>query len=380
MKRILLILIVLVMAAIVAASFAVRQAPTWLRTALESALGKSVQIREIDFQFPTTFVLSGVMIAEKDGPFAGEPEFAAESVRLTAVPTGLRSRQIAIDEIEVRDASVTVRKSGGRLYHVFLKRAAPGTAVAAPASAAPSVERTVSVGLLRLIDARFQWADFDIGERGFVFDAQGLSAKVSGISVPASERKMSYALQGRLLQGRDQKPAEFDVKGSTSPQTLDTDARVELKGAHLPYFAPYLARVTAAQIQEGYLDVQSNVRVRSGEVAAEAELAFTSLFFGSLEGGSQLFGLSAQEILDFLKDSSGRLRIPVSVRWNFRDRDQRLRDAVRRSVEASLKRTVFGNMGALLEKAIVGLGEKGFEAPQETTESVLKKIKDFLKY
>ena len=102
--------------------------------------------------------------------------------------------------------------------------------------------------------------------------------------------------------------------------------------------------------------------------------------FQDYESDDQLFGLRAEELLSFLKDSSGRLKFQISLRWNLADRSIRPREVIRRGIEQSLKSTVLGNVGQLLENTLRKIDEQGAGRTKEDLEGAVKKIRDFLKY
>jgi len=53
---------------------------------------------------------------------------------------------------------------------------------------------------------------------------------------------------------------------------------------------------------------------------------------------------------------------------------------IRKSIERSLKKTILGNIGNLIENTIDKIEEQGFEKTKSDLESKIKKIKDLFKY
>ena len=160
----------------------------------------------------------------------------------------------------------------------------------------------------------------------------------------------------------------------------ETNAQLSFKSVFLPYFRPYYAQVTPASIEDGSLDMRANVRIQNKDLTASVDIEMIGLLFRSYEEEDQLFGLKADELLSFLKDQSGKLKFQIVIKWNMADRSVRLRNVIRKSIERSLKSTVLGNIGNILQRTIERISEKsGFEQARKDPDGVLNKIKSFFK-
>ena len=382
-KRAIVIVLAVLAATILGASFLSRKAPSYLKNSIEKALQKKVRIRDIQYTLPTHFELSGVEILE-DEPFRGEPSFEAEEIKLKLSPLSLSRRTLVIDSLEMQGATVVIRKLNGKLTHPFSSVAAPPPVSSAETGRLPSERQKRAVGLeirkLKIIDSYFKLIDYDLESGGFVVAADHIRSDIDHISLPPSSTPTRYRLEGRLLQGREEKPAGLTINGWTEFGSWDTDVSLAAKGVKLPYFQPYYKLVTQAVIQEGAVDLRALFRIEGKEFVGNIDFEIVGLLFKTYEQGELLFGLKAEEILSFLKDSSGRLRFPVNFHWNMADRSVRPREVIRKSIEKSLKQTVIGNVGRIVQGAARKLGEEEPEKEKDRVEEAVKKIKDFLKY
>jgi hypothetical protein len=282
-----------------------------------------------------------------------------------------------------------VRKRGGRLMHPLTdavkNSATRGGAATASGSAGEKAPKKASVLPLEISkftinSSHFKFVDYDALQEGFVITLDNIHAEIRHIELPFSHDKMSYSAEAQVLQGRDQRPAEFKLSGWTRPLSFDTDAHFSLKSIFIPYFSAYYAQVTPATIENGFLDARLNLNVQNKELNTNADLEISGLLFQSYENDNQLFGLKADEILSFLKDSSNKLKFQISARWNIADRSVRARDVIRKSIERSLKNTVLGNVGNILQNAIQRIGEKGgADGSKEDLEFTVKKIKELFR-
>ncbi len=382
-KKILLIVLILAVGFVFSVSLFSRKAPDLLRGAIERALNKKVIIRSIEYRFPGTFEMQGFEIQEK-GRFEGETSFTADQIRLDVSWLSLAKKKLVVDKINVEDANVTIRKYGGRLTHSLsdaVKKARPQEAgTEAGKGKGGSSGLPLEIHQFFLSKSNFKFIDYDAQESGFVIVLDEISADIKNIRFPFSSSKTTYKINARLPQGRDQRPGEIKISGWTIFGLMDTDANLNMKSVFLPYFQTYYAQVTPATIQDGYVDSRANIRVDKKELVLNVELEIIGLLFQTYEADNQLFGLNADEILSFLKDRSGRLKFHIEASWNIADRSVRARDVIRKSIEKSLKKTILGNVGNILENTLQKIGDQGVVKTKEDLEGKIKKIKDLFKY
>lgn len=357
-----------------------KKAPDLLRQALERSLNKKVNIGAIRYDFPSTFWLEAFEV-EEEAPFEGEISFYADRVFLSVSPMSLVQKALIIDQVEVENAKIFLRHWRGKLTHAFSRAASAGFSptedMAEAGIAAPGKDKPLplEVKYFILTDSQFKYIDLDVQKGGFVIAFDSIEAELRDLRLPASRSRTFYRVEARLLQGRDQRPAQIQAEGRTRFVDLETDANWIVSGVRLPYFKPYYAKVTPASIDEGLLESRAAIRIERKDLTVNIDLELSLLAFGTYEAGNELFGLKADEILSFLKDSSGRLKFHIIVRWNLADRSVKLRDVIRRSIEHSLKQTVFGNVGKILKEAIQKINEEGVEKTKEDLETKIKKLK-----
>lgn len=379
------LLVVLSVLIVAGANVIQRKAPDFLRQAMSRALNKKVVIQGVSYRFPRSFDLQGFEVREREGAFVGDVSLYVDRMSLDLSPVNFSQKKLVIHSLAIEDAQIVVRKHHGKLYHVLsgvmeappAGPAAPGTADKKnPASGLPLEIRDI-----RLKDCHFKFADYDAGPSGFVMTFDKIDARIHDVSFPAGGRRTSYEASAELVQERDERPARAKLSGWTAFDTLDTDAKISVDGAHAPYFRPYYGLVTGSVLEDGYADAQARIWLRHQVLSVDAGFALSGLLFSSYENGEQLFGMKAAEVLSFLKDSSGKLRFQISVQWNMADRSVRLQEIVRRSIEKSLRQTFFGSVGNVLMNALQKAAE-GAEGPGKKggLEEQVKKIKDFFKY
>ena len=380
----------IVLAVLAAAAIAInifsRQAPGMLVRAIERSLGKKILIRLIDYHFPGIFELEGFEIKELRD-FSGENSFTVDKIRLDVSLLSLSKKKLIIRSIEVENADIVIRKYHGKLTHA-LSDAVGKTGTAADttaqnpetASQAYMPNLPLEIHQFKLNKCRFKFIDYDAADGGFVVAFDEIDAVIDNIGLPFSDEKTFYKVSARMPQGREQRVAQIKIAGRTQFKTMDSDTNVTLQGVYLPYFQPYYSQVTPAVVESAFVDSRISLFLEHNDLTLNADLEISELFFRAYESEDQLFGLRADEILSFLKDRSGRLKLQIAAQWNIADRSRSARDIIRKSIERSLKKTVIGNVGNILENALQKIVDPGGEKSKESLEDKIKKLKDIFKY
>ncbi len=383
MKKIIL-LTFLMIAVLVAAgiNYVSHKAPDMLRKSIERSINKAVKIRNIEFNFPWNFELTGVEIRDNQGPFKGEVCFAVDKIHLQVSPLSLSQKDLILDRVDIEEALIMIRNRNGKLYHVLSDAMISNSSTALvqePATAPSASPLPLTIHQVRLTNGKFQFMDYDVQPGGFVVALDRIEAVLKDIYLPVKEDKTFYRIQARLPQGRDQKSAELKMSGWTVFSNDNTDLILTASDLYLPYFQPYLAETTSAQIQDGFLTCRASMRVEKKVFTANADFELNGLYFQSYENGDQLFGLKAEELLSFLKDVAGRLKFQIVVEWNANDLTVKKSDVIRKSIERSLKKTVLSNAGNILENTLKKIGDHGFDSSKEDWEGALKKVKELFR-
>jgi hypothetical protein len=367
-KKILIVFIILAMSGLFGLTFLARRAPMLLKNSFERALNSEVSIRSVEYHFPWEFELAGFEVLETREPFRGDALLSVDRLTLQISPLSFSKKKLVIQRMEAEGARLVLRNWYGRIFHPFrdaLRRGTDGESRLPdrlPESPAQSIPMALEIQDLKLKDSQFQYLDYDVRENGFVVTFTGLQGEIRNLMLPASGRKTSFSLEAVLSQGRDQAGAQTSMSGWVQWLKQDAQIALTLKRLHLPYFRPYYRKITQSVVAEGYLDVKSMLRIENKRLVADLGLEFNNLHFESYEMDGLLFNLKAEEILSFLKDSSGKLKLQTPVRWDLANRSIRFSQVMRKGIEQSLKKTLLGNFSHVIESAILKGGDKNLSS------------------
>jgi hypothetical protein len=186
-------------------------------------------------------MLANMKVADRTGaPFLALTRLDAGIARARLLAEEFNLSSLSADGLEV---FLSRDKKGVWSHSRLAGEASPG--------AAPRRKALVSVTETRLRNGRFHFID-SLPPGGFTADLEGISVDMRGYSTSPGKRA-SYALSFTTLRGE-----KGSLKGEFSPLPLASSSSIELTGATLEAYYPYLASVLRAKVK-GRLDVAANL-------------------------------------------------------------------------------------------------------------------------
>jgi hypothetical protein len=339
-KKILIALVVLALLALLAFGLAVRKLPSLVVQQLRQTLGREVSVESIRLDFPFRAKMTGLLITENE-PFKGEPAFFVQSAVATVdLLQIVTSKKLVFLNLELTRPRIIFRKQAGKVYNAFRLKPAEvrTTGVGAPSgSAASPVLLPIEFKRILIRDGELQLMDYDVDHKGFVISLLRVTAEIEDLTLPSDNRRISFALESFLDQGRDTPAAHLTFSGDWRRVTMDGKAEMKLTGLSLPYFSPYTAFVTPAQISDGEFDLAATAQSREGDLTANSRWSLRRLAFAKTEAGDELFGFDANAIKNILTGGSGNISLDLVLRMNLRDRKTPFGTILRKSLRSSIK-------------------------------------------
>ena len=219
------------------------------RARITDALGLNVDLPSLK--------LTDFAIAPKGGP-GGQPWVGLPSVALSNISIAIPGRKVAVERIEIDDAKLQVwREADGRLNLMQLAPASPAPAANAapspPAAAQTSqaAALSLSVGTLALQRATIDAEDRSV-QPAVKFHLAPVDVTVTGYS---SDPQSALKIDAKV--GIDK--AAVGAQGEVQLSPLTADIAFDVSNFELPPFQPYLAGMTAMQLNSGQLSVKGKL-------------------------------------------------------------------------------------------------------------------------
>lgn len=186
------------------------------------------------------------------------------------------------------------------------------TPVSAPAPAAPVMP--MSIGIVRIIDASANYADFWI-QPNFAVGIQTLNGTVEGLSSdPKSRAKVT-------LDGKVDRYAPVNIDGEVNllSAAAYSDIKMSFKGLELTTMTPYSGRFAGYKIDKGKLSVDVTYKIEERKLTAEQHFVIDQLQLGERVDSPDAVHLPLKLAVALLKDRNGVIDLPLPITGSLDD-------------------------------------------------------------
>jgi hypothetical protein len=337
---------------------------------IAEALGPESEIAALEVGWSSVDIV-GLRIR---GPQGWPAADALRTERVAVVPS-LRSLLGG----EVRLAAITVtrpylsalRTKDGRLRVVptLLERESPREA-AGPAVSAPPAR----IGRITLADGEVELFDATVAQPPLAIRLEQLQATVQDVLVPALSGRTTFELAAVVKGSR--RDGRVSVAGWAEVATKDSSVKMELRGADLAAFQPYLSQAADVRVQKGILDLTLASEVRRNRLKAPGAVTIAELELAPSRGAMGSFmGMSRSAVLGALKDKHNRIAVKFILEGDIANPTFSLNEAFSTRVTAALA----DSLGVSLRGVAEGAGSLGMKAGErvgQAAKSLRESVRD----
>lgn len=193
---------------------------------------------------------------------------------------------------------------------------------------------------------------------------RNLDVRLENIRYPVVSAPSPLELRGKM-EGRT-KEGEVEAKGWIDLQTSDLQTTFKVQGIEVKTFEPYYKKRVSAEIDSGYINLETRITVKQNWMDAPGYL---ELFDLRVKEEGTVFWIPAKTLVSLLKEKGNRIKAQFHVKGNIHDPQFDLQENV-------LNRIGFSFMEALgipiksLGEAILGGTGKGAEGLTEGLRSM----------
>lgn len=346
-----------------------------LRRQITRALGPNAEVASIEAGI-RSITISGIRIRASQG-WPAEDELRAARIVVTPDWGALLSRRIGITRIEIDGAYLAMlRRKDGRLVllpSLLGSSQAQGKANASPPAKAGSEKEgegsgqaampDLVIGEIVLRDAAVDFLDASIRTPPHRLRLDGTAARVGPVQLPALSGRTDIDVAG-VFQGPRQ-DGKLTIRGWVELASRDSDIRIELAGADLVAFQPYLVKAADASVRKGTLDLSVHARVRSKRLDAPGRLTLVGL---ELASGKSFMGMPRDAVVAMMKDHSGRITAEFALQGNIDDPRFSLNETFLAEIGTATAKV----LGISLEGLARGIGGVGTSAASGVGSAVNK--------
>jgi hypothetical protein len=232
----------------------------------------------------------------------------------------------------------------------------------------------VKVDSFRILQGSFDFEDMKPEGSPAEIRLREVDLELKDLQYPFISSRSPIELKGKI-KGENQ-DGSFDTKGWLDLKTMDMETSVRVKDVDIKVFEPYYRKRVSAEIESGYIRMESKIDVKKRIIDAPGRLELVD--FHIKEGGGTILWIPAKTLASLLKDKGNRIKVEFRVRGNIDDPQFNLQEAFLTRVAVSLAGTLGIPIKVIGETLVKGTGKgaEGFVEGLKSIEKLFKKKKE----
>lgn len=364
---ILLILTIIASVIYFAASLALK--PFLLKELSKGLNGRRVEAKAVSVSFPLSLNFKNLRVFNKK-----EDKgllLTAENLNIGINPFSLFNRRILLDQVVLIKPDIKTEKDSSADLNI-------ADLLAPSKEAKPRDRKTVLIFRIEIKNGRLEFLDNTVLPRAFNGKIDNINLKIAKVHFPLTSAKTNFSLSFNLVSLANQIKGRAKTEGWINIVKKDMLADLEIENVDIVYFKPYYKK-GFSYIENGILSFSSSLDSKDNDITAVCRLEASSLSFAKeVEETSNILGISLGDMIEYLKDSRGKINFSFSLRGKMDKPDELISKGANVVIKSSLQKMVYSQLQKLLQKT----GEGTVNAPgkaQEKLEDIRKILEGVFK-
>jgi hypothetical protein len=196
-----------------------------------------------------------------------------------------------------------------------------------------------------------------------------LDLELKNVQYPFISSRSSIELKGKI-KGR-KREGNIDTKGWIDLKNMDMETSFKVQEIDIKIFEPYYRKRFSAEIESGYINMESKIAVEKKMIDAPGQLELVDL---QMKEGGTLLWIPAKILISLLKKKGDRIQIQFHMKGNIDDPQFNLQETFFTRIALSLGKALGIPIQVVGETMIEGTG-KGAEGLIEGLKSIEKLFK-----
>ena len=333
---------------------------------LSQALKRRVEAKSVSLSFPLNLQFKNLRIFNK-----GEKDMllTAEGLDIGVNPFSLFSQRLLLNHIVLISPNLKIEKNTEGILNIedlLNPEVVP----------VPGPKKKKAAVLLRaeIKKGEIELQDKTVSPLPFTAKIAALNLKVAKVYFPPASAKSNFSLSFNLVNLAGQIRGSARAQGWINIIKKDMLADLEIKNIDIAYFKPYY-KSGFSTIENGLLNFASSPDSKNNNLTAPCRLEISNLSFAAgSEASSELLGVSVADLVDYLKDSRGKISMGFTLRGKMDKPQELISQTSNVVIKATLQKLVNSQLQRLLE-----FGEKTSEGVGTTTGKTKEKLEDIRK-
>ena len=229
---------------------------------------------------------------------------------------------------------------------------------------------SINIDRLRIRKGSVDFEDMKMGEPPAQIKLREIDLEMKDLHYPIHSVRSPIELRGKV-KGKT-KEGEIYTKGWMNLKTTDTETAFKVREIEVKLFEPYYRKRVSAEIDSGYINMETKINVKERMIDAPGKLEMTDLQIE--KGGGTVLWIPAKTLAALLKDKKHRIQVQFHVKGSLDDPKFSLQEAFLTRVALSLAEAVGIPIKVVGEEIFEGTikGEKGLAEGLKSIEELLR--------
>jgi hypothetical protein len=224
---------------------------------------------------------------------------------------------------------------------------------------------------IRIEKGSIDFEDRKVGEPPGQIRLRDIDFEIKGVEYPTTPSHSPIQLKGKIEGGK--KEGSIDIKGWIDLETTDSQTSLKIREMEVKTFEPYYRKRVTAEIDSGYMNMESHITVKGKMIDAPGELDLINLHVQ--EGSGMVFWIPAKTLVSLLEQKEGHLKVQFHVKGNIDNPQFNLRETFLTQIAIHLAESLGIPIKVVGEAVLQGSskGEKGVFEELKSLEKLFKK-------
>jgi hypothetical protein len=344
----------------------------FIQPQLQKAMGPGLTLNEIKVKL-TYLSARGI---QYEDPHSKQRFFQVEEMRIYPSLLSFLKNSLRIKEITILQPSFFFYRSREGVWvgpWVMVREEREGKEISEEKEKGKGEPIQIQIDRIRIQKGSIDFEDRKVGEPPVRIKLRELDFEIRDIRYPLASSHSPIELKGKMM-GREQE-GSIDAKGWIDLKTMDLETSLKIREIEVETFKSYYRKRVSAEIDSGYMNMESKIAVKEKKIDAPGELDLINLHIK--EGGGTIFWIPAETLVSLLEKKGHRIKVHFHVKGDTNNPQFNLQETFLTQIGISMAEALGIPIKVVGEEILRGAvkGEKGLVEELKSIEELFKKKK-----
>jgi hypothetical protein len=232
----------------------------------------------------------------------------------------------------------------------------------------------IQIDRIRIEKGAIDFEDRKVGDPPAKIELRDISFEMRNIEYPITS--VHSPIQSKAKINGNGQEGSIDIKGWIDAKTVDMETSLKIRKIGVKTFEPYYRKRVTAEIESGYMNMDSEIAVKEKKIDAPGQIDLINLHVK--EGGGTVLWIPADTLVSLLEKKGHQIKVKFHVKGNMENPQFNLQETFLTQVAISLAQALGIPIKVVGEEVLQGTlkGEKGIVEELQSIGELFKKKKE----